>query len=60
MGLDERTIALAQAPFTFVMNQNVDVHLALDKVIVYALAYDNPGKSVTWEGRIGFVPNERS
>lgn len=58
MGLDERQIEKAQQPMTHVIGQQLETHEAMDRVLIYAKAYDNPGKTVSlpWLG-IGYVPH---
>lgn len=47
MGLDERTIDLAQMAFPHGLSPlTVTIHEALDKVLLHAMAYDHPGQPV--------------
>lgn len=59
MGLDERHIALAQAPITHVPDQQKAVFDAYRRVAIHALAYDNPGVPVVIDRYgIGLTPHE--
>jgi hypothetical protein len=45
-GLDERQIALAQAPFDTNVGRTIDIHEAHDRVVIHAAAYDAGGSVV--------------
>lgn len=50
-GLDSKQIKKAQLKFDTVHSRTMEIHEALDRVILHAAMYDNPGKNV----RIGWL-----